>query len=329
MTRSFSPVELPLHAPGGPATSIEASVAAWIHSPPFVELIEVFDGPDLASGSLLCQLHELDEFSARWDFRAGKERNLAETARFADEHEDVILAAARALGLVDSKPPRHDKYDHMVILGGLIRACVLRPRLAAVLLGEGVSAETITGIGAFRPLGGDEPALAAAAGLSGLETEFDAMDAGMRRAFGLETPEDERGEVHAENANLSWLVRTYRASTGSTVSVVAAPTTDPARRANTPDSYRYWAEALVHVQEGQRVLLVTSAIYIPFQHADAIRMLGLPYGADVDTVGVDTTTVREPELRQTFTSSNYLQEVRSAIRSFRSLVEASHEVMQQ
>ena len=79
------------------------------------------------------------------------------------------------------------------------------------------------------------------------------------------------------------------------------------------------------MHSGQRILLVTSAIYVPFQHADAIRMLGLPYRASVDTVGVDASLGREPVLEQTFTASNYLQEVRSAIRSIRMLVAAARD----
>lgn len=321
MARTFTPVALPLYDPGDPVGSVERLVGAWVHSEPFTELVDAFGGASVGQDEELPQeLAKLDTFSERWDFRGGKERNLAETARFADEHEDLIVAAAKALGLVDSRLPRHGTYDHMIVLGGLVRACILRPRFAADLIEEGLAVGTVTAVGAFRLLAGDEPGLAEAAGLAGPQTEFDVMDAGVRRAFRLGEPHQERGEHHPENTNLSWLVRTYRAPAGSSVAVVAAPTTDPARRANTPDSYRYWAETLAEVKPGERVLLVTSTIYIPFQHADAIRMLGLPYGAEVDTVGVDTTAVREPELRQIFTSSNYLQEIRSAIRSMRSLV---------
>lgn len=323
MALSYPAVDMPVYDPTNPVSSVEEPLAAWLHSEPFTELVAAFGGAGVVNGERLAvELEKLDAFSERWDFRGGKERNLAETARFADEHEGLIFAAAGALGLVGSRPPRHKAYDHMIVLGGLVRACILRPRLAAELISGGLTVGTITAIGAFRPLGGDEHDLAEGAGLPGAETEFDAMDAGTRKAFALETAEQESGERHPENANLSWLVRTYQSPAGTAVVVVAAPTTDPSRRANTPDSYRYWAETVADVRPHQRVLLVTSAIYIPFQHADAIRMLGLPFGADVDTIGVDTTAIREPELRQTFTSSNYLQEMRSAVRSMRALTAA-------
>jgi hypothetical protein len=306
-----------------PSQSTDAlveEIERWISSEPVAELVDAFGGAGIeAADELATRLEKLAVFSERWDFRRGEERNLAKTMEFAESHTALIDSAAHALGLVDSRPPRFDRYDHMVVLGGLIRACVLRPRLAASILSNGVEIGTATGIGAFRPLGGDEPALAEAAGLTAIGTEFDAMVAGMCQAFGLGEPRSERGEDAADNPNLSWRVREYETERGMTVSVVAAPTTDPARRANTPDSYQYLAEQLIHVNRGERVLAITSAIYIPFQHADAIRMLGLGYGVHVDTVGVDTTVVREQELRQTFTPSQYLQEVRSAFLSMRNL----------
>lgn len=306
--------------PSKPPARLIDEIDRWTRSEPVTTLVDAFGGAGIApTDDLSTRLEKLTTFSERWDFRKGEERNLAQTMEFADTHADLIASAARALGLVDSRPPRFDRYDHMVVLGGLIRACILRPRLAASILSGGIQVGTVTGIGAFRPLGGDEPTLAEAAGLPGLATEFDAMVAGMRQAFRLGEPRSERGRGAPDNPNLSWRVHEYVTEAGTTVTVVAAPTTDPTRRANTPDSYKYLAEELVQVQGGERVLAVTSAIYIPFQHADAIRMLGLGYGVHVDTVGVDTTVVREPELRQTFKPSQYLQEVRSALLSARNL----------
>jgi hypothetical protein len=306
-----------------PPARVLPEIERWVASDALGELVDAFNGPAPASGQPLGdRLADLAAFSEAWDFRGGAERNLAATREFAESHVTLILDAAAAVGLVHSRPPRFDRYDHVVVLGGLIRACILRPRLAAELVRSGLTVGTVTGIGAFRPLGGDEPELAIAAGLAGVANEFDAMDAGMRQAFSLNGVQSERGEDVAGNGNLSWRVREYAAENGGAVTVVAAPTGDPGRRANTPDSYRYFAEELVHLRPGDRVLAVTSAIYIPFQHADAIRMLGLPYGAIVDTVGVDTTTAREPQLRQQFTPANYLQEVRSTILAMRRLHEA-------
>lgn len=305
------------------SSEIAAEVGRWVNSDPILELAEAFGAGD-RQGDLDSTLESLDTFSAdHWDFRRGRERNLALQEEFPPETGELVASAARALGMTDPEPPRFDRYDHVLVLGGLVRACVLRPQYAAALIGSGLACTDVTALGAFRPLGGDEPDLATAGGLVGVENEVEAMDAGMRRAFDLGDPESEEGRHDAESPTLSWLVRRYVADTGRGVSVIAAPTTDPTRRANTPDTYKYWAEKVVELVPGDKVLLVTSAIYVPFQHADAIRMLTLPYGAEVDTVGLDTTQVADSRLRQTFTPANYLQEVRSAIRSMKALFEAA------
>jgi hypothetical protein len=307
--------------PTADATALETQIETWVNSEPIVQLVSAFGGAGIEpSDSLSVTLEKLVTFTERWDFRKGTERNLAETRNFADDQAELILGCADALGFVVSPAPRFDSYDHVIVLGGLVRACLQRPLLVAQLVANGMTTRSVTGIGAFRPLGGNEPDLARSAGLDHLENEFDAMDAGMRDAFRLTEPQHERGQENPENPNLSWHVREYLADSGSKISVTAAPSTDPKRRANTPDSYKYWAEELAEVTPGQRVLLATTAIYIPFQHADAIRMLGIPYGLIVDTVGVDASTVSIAGLSQSFTPSAYLQEVRSTIMSYRNLL---------
>jgi hypothetical protein len=102
-----------------------------------------------------------------------------------------------------------------------------------------------------------------------------------------------------------------------------APSSDPAaRRADTADTYDWFAGTLARLEPGQSLLAVTTAIYVPAQHAAALRMLALPYGVRVETVGVVPGDV-VPALAQSFTPSNYLQEVRSAIRAYRQLMDAA------
>lgn len=319
---AFAQVPLPESPTEHGVERARFSIAAWVKSDALSALAEAFGGiPE--DGSLASRLAWLDNFSEqKWDYRKGQERNLAHSEDFDSATEDLILAAADALGLMTGRSPRFSSYDHMLILGGLVRACVLRPRLARSLLGEGLEVGEITALGAFRPLRGDEHSLAEAAGLSGLENEVEAMEAGMRQAFDLTEPSAVDADEDTENPNLRRHLARYEAS--SPITVVAAPSSDPARRANTPDTYRYWAEHIARLaeQRGPRVLLVTSAIYVPFQHADAIRMLGLPYDAIVDTIGVDPKEVDDEALRQQFAPTSYLQEVRSAIRALGNLAAA-------
>jgi hypothetical protein len=82
---------------------------------------------------------------------------------------------------------------------------------------------------------------------------------------------------------------------------------------------RHWAGDVAHVAPGASILVVTSSIYVPFQHAVALQHLGLPFRARVETVGVDHTVIDPNPLPQVFRAVNYLQELRSAIRAYRQL----------
>ncbi len=321
----FAAVPLP-ESLTGDVGAARAAIEGWATSEPIAALVDAFGGT-VPGGDAEETLASLDAFSeAHWDFRKGAERNLAMRKDFDPETDLLVHDAARALGLIDPLPPRHDAYDHVLILGGLVRACLVRPQHARALLDNGLSAGEVTALGAFRPLRGDEFELAEQAGLGDVANEIEAMEAGVRRAFGLGEPAATDGVDDAENPNRSWRVSTYAAD-HTPVTLVAAPTRDPARRANTPDTYAYWATEIARLAQrpGQRVLLVTSAIYVPFQHAHAIRMLNLPYGAHVDTVGVDTSLIPDPSLSQRFTAANYLQEIRSTVRAMRGLLAALNE----
>jgi len=303
---------------------LSTGIDQWVQSPALAALVEEFGG-SVPKGDLAARLSWLEDFSVRWDFRAGKERNFAVVPQFVPSTEKVILSVASALGLVGTTPPRkkgcrkNGHYQHVLILGGLVRACLARPLHAASLIAEqAIEADSVTALGGYRPLAGDELSLAERAGEAHLTDEFGAMDAGIRRAFEVDEPVSDRGE-ESSIVGASWRVRQYRTSTGLAVRVVAAPSTEPGtRRANTPDTYAWFATELAKLARGERVLLVTSDIYVPFQHADALRMLTLPYGVEVDAVGMRAGDL-DRRLEQPFRPHNYLQEVRSTIRAFRML----------
>lgn len=289
----------------------------------FTELLDMF-GMQRPEGATI---DEICEFSANhWDFRrqadgSSVERN--EVGSLDDDGlEEIVVGAAARLGLRTPSEPAHDHYDHVLILGGLIRASLLRPALAAALIDGRISAGTVAGIGGYRPLRGDELQLASLAGLDGLSNEVEAMDSGLRTAFGTAVPGVDEGTYDAEDPHRSWLVRRYEHPDLKSLMLVAAPSSDPAnRRANTPDTYRYWAESLVHLQPSDRVLLVTSAIYAPFQSLDGIRMLSLTYRCGVEVVGTMPGDTVAGVPAQKFGATQYLQETNSTLRSIRTALE--------
>ena len=291
------------------------AVERWAGSEAMAELVAEFGGSTagLRPDALL---DYLDQFSAEhWDFRQGRERNLAERVIFPEEREAVILARAADLGLAQV-PPRHPHYDTVVMTGGMVRAGIAKPRYVRMLLDGGLRVDNIVFLGGFRPFGGDEHEVAAGLGIAG-NNEFDAMVAGLERAFGpLGEPRVE--EVVASTQNGSWRELSWEVS-GVRVSAVAAPSSAPQRRrANTVDTYRFWAGQRRNASE-QSVLIVTAPVYVPYQGAGAVEVLGVEFGLAVETVGISRRTGHLGRFSQEYEARHHLQEIRSAIRGMRAL----------
>lgn len=310
----FAPVPLV-----GASSDLGSDIIAWVSSEPLRALIREFGGdPDIVTVALGPALAELDAFTDRWDTRNGRERNLAGELELTESQADLVLAAADALGLCSVRLPRHNSYDYVLMLGGLVRACVARPAYAAHLISSGhMTAESVIALGGHRPFGGDEFDFARKLGIPEVTEEYDAMDAGTRLAFNLCEPERVEGEI-SELVGGTWGFRRYQTAAGMPVTVAAAPSTEPAkRRANTPDSYAWLTDYLVALKPGQRLLMITTPIYVPAQHAAAVRMLQVPHEVEVETVGTDPAVTGAA--KQTSTPTKYLQEIRSAVRALRQL----------
>ncbi len=304
------------------AEGLVPAIDGWARSVALGELVREF-GDEVPTGEdLVGLLNWLEEFSARWDYRAGKERNLVTAPQFEPATEKVVLAGAASLGLIRGGADPAGEYDHVLILGGLARACLARPLHAAKLIGDGaIQAASVTALGGYRELKGDELGLVDSITGEDVADEFDAMDAGVRLAFGLGAPSAERGE-QSEVVGEGWRVREYIAEGDVPVQVVAAPSSEPGkRRANTPDTIEWFAAELARLQPRQRVLAITSDIYVPYQHADALRMMALPHEVEVDTAGIQPGDL-DPRLSQVFRPHAYLQEVRSTILALSRLLAA-------
>jgi len=251
----------------------------------------------------------LEAFSAtHWDFREGRERNLAVDARLSDTQAALVVDLAPELGLSGQETPSRLDYDAVLMTGGMIRAGIVKPRHVAALVENGLRAPKVIFLGGFRPFAGDEIELAAVLGVDG-DNEFAAMLAGMELAFGpLGDP--------TVDGNDSW--REYRWNSDLlTLSVLAAPSSEPDRRANSADTYRFWAE---HRAVGTAsVLVVTTPIYVPYQGAAAVEVLGLEYGFAVETIATSAAANDLGEYTQPFLPAHHLQELRSAVRGMGSL----------
>lgn len=301
-----------------------AAMGEWVYSPALGDLVDHFGGGPVPE-PLAAALRYLDEFSADvWDFRHGRERHQSVAPDFPRGTADRVREHARTLGLSGQGRPGQQRYDHVLVLGGRIRACLLRARFAAGLLRSGIAADDVVGLGSLRPV--DDSERQHAADLSAnhsaparLATEFDAMDMALRDAFHFTaaTAATEVGGEPPEHARTGWRLRTYPGSPRTRL--VAAPSSEPlTRRANTADTLGFWART-AGISADHRLLLVTSSIHATFQHCDAVRVLGLPFGCAIDTVGADPSAVPDDRLRLRWDTATLLQEIRSTIRSLRHL----------
>ena len=243
--------------------------------------------------------------------------------------DDLVTAAARALGLVDATPPPAGRFSAVLVLSGLVSACVNRTRRTAGLLDEGLDTRTVAVLGGHRKLGGREPDQARELGFGELFDEADALLAATRSAFGLGEPEisERSGPRLAEWDDSLWAAsgryRWAAAGQGPGIEVLIVPSADPAkRRVNTADQLKDWAEG-AGIRAADRVLLVTTQIYVPFQQFDGLRKLGLDRGCAVACCGVDAGTAYLP--MKDFGGRSYLQEVRSALLAASDLLAAARQ----
>ena len=130
----------------------------------------------------------------------------------------------------------------------------------------------------------------------------------MEIAFDLSPACDEK-VTESDNINLRACIRAYRDKyKGSSVYSVAAPSSEPEkRRANSYDTFTYFMDTF-NVKKGNKLLLVTSSIYVTFQ---LLKFMGLAleYGFEVDCIGADSVSTG-PNLSK---ASNYLQEMKSTV----------------
>jgi hypothetical protein len=286
--------------------AVTASIEAWFASPAMRDLVgrfggEVPDGPALDHVAAFC---------AVWDFRAGTKERF-DTARVGyGEADERIRALIHALGLGGRTRPAHDRYDHVVILGGGIRVTLGRVDSTARLLSNDVDAGTVAGLGSLRHRDDREHREGIRLGLGALDTEADMMTAALRRFLDLPAPPTTR-------SGDGWWHQVWP---HERVHVLAAASTRLPLRASTGCTLLGWAEHIHTPTERDRVLVVTNDPYVRHQHCDAVRLLGIRYGCGIETIGMDDLATAE--WGRPLATTELLQEVRSSILAMRNLHQA-------
>jgi hypothetical protein len=316
MPTTFPVNDLP-HCPPGDVdpARIRRDIDDWVRSPAVAALVAAFGG-EPPTGPPREAIAQLVAFSAVWDRRNGLERSEILSREYTADVNELVDRAMPALGLGGRTRPQAEEYDHVLVLGGGPRTGLARPDFAARLLAGGRRTRSLAALSSLRPLSESEVAFAERHGMPGLTVEAEAMAAGMARSFGRADTGWRRGVTPA---GAEWRTLEYRSGPHD-VAVVAAPSQDPARRANTADGFIGWADLIHRPRPDERILVVTTDLFVPFQHADAVRCLGLPYGCGIDTVGLDAAAY--PTWVHQNTRTTLLQEVRSAILALNNLAMA-------
>ena len=298
---------------GSPADTqrVLTLIDAWSGSSALAAVVADFGHslPERAGADLLTWL---DDFAAiHWDFRRGKERDSINHRGLTSAQTDIVFEQANDLGLTGRETPTRRRYDTVIMTGGMVRAGIVKPRFVAELLEGGLECDHILFLGGFRPFSPEEVTLAHALGVHA-DNEFGAMLFGLEQTFGpLGKPEVVDGE--GDTPQSSWRQLSWHRQKLPRVSVLAAPSSDPVhRRANSADTYRFWAGERRTVAE-QSVLQVTTPIYVPYQSAVAVSILGFDHGLAVETVGTSATAGDLGEFTQPFSAKHHLQELRAAI----------------
>lgn len=275
------------------------------------ELVGRFGG-DVGDGAVGVLLDRVAELCSVWDYRAGV-RERFDTARvdFEPEVDGRIRELIGALGLGGAERPAHREYQHVVILGGGIRVALGRIDYASRLLGAGLVARTVAGLGSLRWRDDREQREGVRLGLEAFDTEADILAVGLRRYLGL-------GESGGYSAGDGWWHRVWDGE--PQVHVLAAASTRPPLRANTGDTLLGWAAHVAEPAPDERVLLVTNDPYTRHQHCDAVRLLGMRFRCGIETVGFDSDAMSA--WGRPLATTERLQEVRSSILAMRNLYQA-------
>ncbi len=280
----------------------------WVYSEALKKLICLFGGKELADSlgdDFNSDIERLHDFAEIWDFRKGKERWHIEDEQFVLDNEELIQESARCLGLKDIVTPDKEA-DYILPLGGARSSNHVRPLMSKKIIDDhNWSGKKILALSGTRPISDverpfvDEYAPEA-------ETEFDAINRGLELTYDLDTFTEKRHDD--ENINLCSSIRKYdKKYRDCEIYSLAAPSSEPEkRRANSVDTFKFLLDEF-HISPGDKLLLITSCIYVPFQSLRFMDM-AIDNGFEADCLGsdiLDNFSLRKP--------SNYLQEIKGTV----------------
>lgn len=274
-------------------------------------------------------------YQERWE--AGK-------AMFDPPMRERLQRYAEELQLVTATSPPQARYDHAVVLGGGGITPLLRANYLSGFVADGLEIGSIWMLGSSREVAaGSNERRAVALYAPDAADEFALVSAAAERAFAARQPCTRitcgcsttlascpvwkrsmlaRGVDPDDVAKMPPTFqhtrhRAYGSSSSVAVHALSAATSNPPDRPNTADTFALFA-TVASPAAGDRILVVTTQVFAPFQTFDALRTLALPLDIDVDVIGYAGPDNDRPD-----SAEYHLQEALSALRSARRLMLAA------
>jgi hypothetical protein len=284
-------------------TDVTDRAGRWLTNDVLDQLIRQLGGPPPAIENLA----ELCAWSTSvLDRRRGAERREAQPLDLPPDSLDALLQVADPLGLVRTAPPIRSHYDAVIVLGGATTGNRLRTELVRDVLGT-VETDLLVALASDRRISRseliDEPDSAADG------TEWQNLLRYFDQRFDLVT--SEHGTPGTQSHD-----QAYRTNGGTPLRVLIAPRHE-ARRPTTMQQIAFLRERIPETNR-HSILLVTSAIYAPYQFFAAAPAV-LVDGADhAELIGTETSMTGDPQRL----AQRIGQEIHAAIEAATRLVES-------
>ena len=205
--------------------------------------------------------------------RRGRERRESAEVLFPPKVRPRLLEAAGALGLLATRGHSSNGYDAVVILGGATTGNALRAELAAGVTAE-VATGKIIGLTSERPLTADEH-----------RSDPDSVDDRYEWQDLLRQIQQWIGPLEPASSAED---HCYMSSHGHTVRLLITPTPDGFQRPTTQHQVNHLCKR-IPIEERRSVLLITNAIYAPYQFFSASPILLQCGTGRIELIGSDTS----------------------------------------
>ncbi|MEV6716313.1 hypothetical protein AB0M48_30245 [Lentzea sp. NPDC051208] len=263
-------------------------LASRIHSAAWDRVATLF-GTRLPRTDVTARLAALTALArSHWDFRLGGERSdLGNDLWFDSRSAAIVVDAAAELDMVHSTRAAADRYDGVIVPGGAGHAPLRRLTYA---LEQRIECAWIAMLGSDRMVT-DEERVRSDLYAPAARTEFDLMSAAVEVSSGRSSSEDvmlAAGYEHAPGTTAR--LRRYHGDPGPVSSApvwcLSAPAPAGRTRAATEHTFELLSAVASQVLHPfSRLLVVTNALYAPYQHMHALRVLTASTGARVDVAG--------------------------------------------